>query len=149
MPRDAALLVVYDYGSLPPVRLAEAAEDNGCALVFVAAGSDHTREMMPALEMLGSVVDATDLDASEIADHVKRFNPSGIVTFSEGQIVPTARLAHLLGLPYHSLHDVGAITKKDLQRERLRDRGVESVRFREVARVEDVGRPVDPDVYMT
>ncbi|GAA4811335.1 ATP-grasp domain-containing protein [Streptomyces ziwulingensis] len=139
MPRDASLLVTYDYGSLPPVRLAQAAERNGCALVFVTAGSDHAREMTPALEMLGSVVDAAGLEASGIADRVKRFEPEGIVTFSEGRIAPTARLAHLLDLPYHRVEDVGAITKKDLQRERLRDRGVDSVRFCEVARVADVG----------
>ncbi|MFJ6392228.1 acetyl-CoA carboxylase biotin carboxylase subunit family protein [Streptomyces sp. NPDC091972] len=143
MPKDASLLVTYDYGSLSPVRLAEAAEQNESDVVFVTTGSEHAREMTPALEMVGSVIDTTGFDDSEILEALEPFKPSGIVTFSEGMIVPTARLAHLLELPYHSLADVGAITRKDLQRRRLAEKGVESVRFHEVTRVEEIGAALD------
>lgn len=143
MPKDASLLVTYDYGSLSPVRLAEAAEQNDCDVVFVVTGSDHAREMTPALEMVGTVVETTALGDAETVAALEPFEPAGIVTFSEGMIAPTARLAHLLELPYHSLHDVGAITRKDLQRKRLAEQGVESVRFHEVTRVEEVGAALD------
>ncbi len=92
---------------------------------------------------MGSVVDAAGLDASEIAERVKPFEQGGIVAFSEGRIAPTARLAQLLDLPYYSVQDISAITNKDLRRERLRDRGVESGRFREMARVAHVGDALD------
>lgn len=134
MSTHALLVVPYDYGSLSPLRLAEAAGRLDCSLLFVAADSPHAQEMLPVLQMAGSTINSAGMDEIDIARAVKAFAPAGITTFSEGCIAPTARLAGLLGLPYHSLDDVGAITCKGPQRQRLRDQGVESVRFAEVTR---------------
>lgn len=142
MCADTSLVVTYDYGSLAPLRLAEAAAQNDCSIVFAVSGSRHAREMTPVLRMVGEVVETAAMTTVEAARALERFRPAGIVTFSEGQIAQTARLAHLLELPYHSPEDVGAITQKGLQRRRLGERGVESLRFREVSEVENVGAAV-------
>lgn len=116
------LLVVYDTGSEGPARLGEAARDNDCELLFVVADTDHAREMVPALAVFGSVVDIEDFDA------LRKLDPTGIVTFSEFQIGATADLAERLGLPYHARADVPAITRKDMQRKRFQQAGVDAVR---------------------
>lgn len=126
------LLVVYDTGSLAPTRLAEAARQAGCALVFVTAGTEHAQEMIPTLETVGTVVNTVGRTEEETVAALKALGPAGIVTFSEFQIATTVRLAAALGLRYHSPADVGAITHKDLQRERFAQAGVDAVRFRTV-----------------
>lgn len=132
------LLVVYDYGSLPPVRLAEAAAENDCDLVFVTAGTDHAREMRPLLETLGAVVDASGGMESALVQRLGRFEPAGIVTFSESQISATAQLANALVLPFQAPGILGPIINKKLQRRRLTESGVDVIRFHEVTRIEDV-----------
>ncbi|MER0446718.1 ATP-grasp domain-containing protein [Streptomyces sp. Edi4] len=132
MSDKPVLLVVYDAGSLAPTRLAEAARDNGCSLVFVTAGTDHAREMIPTLETVGTVVDAQVRTEAELVDALRAFAPAGIITFSEFQIATTVRLADALGLRYHRPADVEAITHKDLQRVRFAEAGVDSVRFRTI-----------------
>ncbi|MEV1047007.1 ATP-grasp domain-containing protein [Streptomyces sp. NPDC049916] len=126
------LLVVYDTGSLAPTRLAEAARDLGCSLVFVTAGTDHAREMIPTLETVGSVVDAAGRTEAELVAELSALGPAGVITFSEFQIGLTVRLAAALGLRYHRPADVDAITHKDLQRQRFAEAGVDSVRFRTI-----------------
>ncbi|WNF29171.1 ATP-grasp domain-containing protein [Streptomyces sp. C11-1] len=136
MSDKPVLLVVYDTGSLAPTRLAEAARDNGCSLVFVTAGTDHAREMIPTLETVGSVVDAEGRTEAELVAELRALGPAGIITFSEFQIAPTVRLADALGLRYHRPADVDAITHKDLQRQRFAEAGVDSVRFRTITGTE-------------
>lgn len=132
MSDQPVLLVVYDTGSLAPTRLAEAARRAGCALVFVIAGTEHAREMVPTLETVGTVVDTAGRTEEETVAALKALGPAGIITFSEFRIAPTARLAAALGLRYHLPADVDAITRKDLQRERFARTGVDAVRFRTV-----------------
>ncbi|MEU9994296.1 ATP-grasp domain-containing protein [Streptomyces sp. NPDC050848] len=124
------LLVVYDAGSLAPTRLAEAAQGVGCALVFVAADTAHAQEMVPTLEMVGTVVNTAGRTEAETVETLRALDPAGIITFSEFQIATTVRLAETLGLRYHRPADVEAITHKDLQRQRFAEVGVDSVRFR-------------------
>ncbi|MGW5419840.1 ATP-grasp domain-containing protein [Streptomyces sp. NPDC003943] len=132
MSDQPVLLVVYDTGSLAPTRLAEAARQAGCALVFVTADTEHAQEMIPTLETVGTVVDTADRTEEETVAALKDLGPAGIITFSEFQIARTVRLAAALGLRYHSPADVAAITHKDLQRERFAEAGVDAVRFRTV-----------------
>lgn len=129
-PARPVLLVVYDAGSLAPTRLAEAARQAGCDLVFVTADTAHAQEMIPTLEMVGTVVNTAGRTEAQTEAALRALAPAGIITFSEFQIAPTVRLAEALGLRYHRPADVDAITHKDLQRRRFAEAGVDSVRFR-------------------
>lgn len=138
MSRNPVLVVVYDIGSLAPTRLAEVAGRNVCDVVFVAADTEHAREMRPTLEMVGPVVDAAGRTESELISELRELGPAGIVTFSEFQLATTARLAAALDLPYHSPDDLPAITRKDLQRQRFAQAGLDTVRFRTITGSEQV-----------
>lgn len=132
------LVVVYDYGSLPPTRLKAVADRNACEIVYVQADSAHAREMRPILEMTGVVVDVPGRGGTDLVEALARHRPTGIVTFSEYQIGLTARLAEGLGLPYHAVSDVPAITRKDAQRKRFAERGVDVVRHSTVSTVAEI-----------
>ncbi|MFC1410263.1 acetyl-CoA carboxylase biotin carboxylase subunit family protein [Streptacidiphilus sp. N1-12] len=132
------LLVVYDSGSVGPARLARAAAENDCELIFLAADSQHARAMVPALEAFGGVVDGAAVPRSELLRTLTAAGVDGIVTFSEFQIGATAELAEDLGLAYHSTADVDAITRKDRQRQRFAERGVDSVRHRTITSVDQI-----------
>ncbi|RCG26196.1 ATP-grasp domain-containing protein [Sphaerisporangium album] len=136
MSHRPVLLVVYDTGSLAPTRLAQAALGNDCDLVFVTAATEHAREMIPALRMVGSVVESSGRTEHDLVRELREMKPSGIVTFSEFQLATTVRLADALGLPYHAPGDLEAITHKDRQRERLAEAGLPAVRFRTVTRLD-------------
>ncbi|MFF9347892.1 acetyl-CoA carboxylase biotin carboxylase subunit family protein [Streptomyces sp. NPDC014734] len=138
MSDQAVLLVVYDTGSLAPTRLAQAAREVGCALVFVVADTDHAREMVPTLETVGTVVDTAGLTEAETVETLRALDPAGIITFSEFRIAATVRLAAALGLRYHRPADVDAITHKDLQRARFAEAGVDTVRFRTITSADRV-----------
>ncbi|MFI5587256.1 acetyl-CoA carboxylase biotin carboxylase subunit family protein [Amycolatopsis sp. NPDC051758] len=127
MTGHPVLLVVYDFGSLAPTRIAEAAAANGCDVVFVVADSEHTRQIRPILTMVGSVVELTDPGDGALVDRLRGLQPAGIVTFSELCIGHTARLADALGLPNHAVADIDVITTKSAQRARLAETGVETV----------------------
>ncbi|MBT2408577.1 MULTISPECIES: acetyl-CoA carboxylase biotin carboxylase subunit family protein [unclassified Streptomyces] len=124
--------MVYDDGSAGPERIAEAARAHACTLLFAVADTPHAREMTPALEAFGVVVDLDDVD------ELRQYEPAGIVTFSEYQLGRTAELAVTLKLTHHDISAVPAITRKDLQREALRAAGVEAVRARTVRSPGDV-----------
>lgn len=132
MDRDASLLIVYDYGSLSPVRIAEAAESNGCRPIFAAVDTEHAREMLPVLAMLGGAVDTAPLTEAELVRTLARLRPAGIVTFSESRIPLTARLARTLDLPYHDPHSLAPIINKEAQRRRFAEDGIDGVRFDEI-----------------
>jgi hypothetical protein len=151
------LVVVYDYGSLAPTRLAGLAAANECELVFLVPDSPHGREVMPILEALAPVVPMAPYDGRSERDVLGRDvfkaltarKPQGIVTFSESRIGDTARVAAALGLPYQAPEAIPAITGKDAQRAKLATRGVEAVRHRLVsdpaqasAAVAEVGLPL-------
>ncbi|WDM15560.1 ATP-grasp domain-containing protein [Streptomyces lavenduligriseus] len=132
--RKPTLLVVYDNGSLGPVRLAQAAEANDCNLVFIVAESAHTQEMLPILEEFAPVI---RIDGNSEVDPIRalgRHNPTAIVTFSEYQIERTVYLAEELDLPYLSAGDLQGIIRKDAQRKRFTDAGIDSIRFRTITK---------------
>ncbi|MFF7814223.1 acetyl-CoA carboxylase biotin carboxylase subunit family protein [Streptomyces sp. NPDC007945] len=142
MSHTPVLLVVYDTGSLAPTRLAEAARQADCRLVFVTADTDHAQEMIPTLEMVGSVVNTAGRTESDVLRELARLAPAGILTFSEFRIAATVRLAEALGLPYHRPADLAAITHKDQQRLRFAEAGVDTVRFRTVTSPKQVDEAV-------
>jgi biotin carboxylase len=142
------LIVVYDYGTLSPLRLASIAADNGCQIAYVM-GSDHAREMEPILQMAGTVVAAAGEDERELVPMLAALRPVGILTFSEYQLDRTARLADALGLPYQAVADMPAIVRKDAQRARLAEQGLDDVRFAVVSEpteiydaIREVGMPL-------
>ncbi|MEU8045634.1 hypothetical protein AB0B71_16015 [Micromonospora echinofusca] len=154
------LLVVYDRGSLAPTRLAQAADANDVELLFLVgaqglgAGAPdrqaeaHTELMLPTLRMLGETIDATGTGEDELLSLISGHRPAGIVTFSEFRLEWTARLAARLGLAHHRPADLPGITRKDVQRRRFAERGVDAVRVATVtgtdqvdAAIEHVGLP--------
>ncbi|WP_428965991.1 ATP-grasp domain-containing protein [Micromonospora fluostatini] len=131
------LLVVYDHGSVAPLRLADVAERIGCRIVFVCSGSAHAVQMRPILAHVAGVVTGDDLPPGALVRRLREMRPAGITTFSEYQIGYTAWLAAELGLPYQDPSDIPAITTKAAQRERFRHRGLDSLRSMAVTSEED------------
>jgi biotin carboxylase len=116
--------VVYDYGSASPTQIAKGLHEVA-DIVFAVADSAHTRSVMPLLEQFGEVRQVDEALASGAA----AWPADGIVTFSERMLPTTARLAELLGVPYHSPQCAAALTDKELQRRALAASGVDTVRF--------------------
>lgn len=127
------VVVVYDRGSVSPSRVAGAAADLDCDVVFVATDSEHSRHMLDVLALFGPVVDAAALDRSDLLRTLRRLRPSAILTFSEYQLGLTALLAAELGLTHHALADIPAITRKDEQRRRFAVAGIEGPSFQPIS----------------
>ncbi len=140
---SATLVVVYDRGSVAPLRLAEVATELDISLVFVLPQSAHAVAMRPVLELLGKVIDTHGRTFADLTRELTRAQPSGIVTFSETQLGFTAQLASALGLRHHDPKHIPAITRKSEQRRALQEAGVESVRFAVVSRVHELEHAVD------
>jgi predicted ATP-grasp superfamily ATP-dependent carboligase len=136
MKDDPVLVVIYGLGSLAPMRIAQAARALGVKLIFAVSADPHSRSMMPALNLFGTVIDVADKSAKEAAAIISPHSPSGIVTFSEWSIQRTADIAAELGLPYHQPEDIPAITRKDAQRRRLEEHGLSDITL---ARLDSVG----------
>lgn len=131
MTVTSVVLVVYDLGSLAPTRIAQAVRENGAEPVFVAADTDHARQAADLLALLGATV-RVDPDRDLLLRALDQLSPAGIVTFSDRQVAFTAQLAAQLDLPHHRLEDIPAITRKDAQRRRFAEHGLEAIRFRSV-----------------
>jgi biotin carboxylase len=123
-PSKPRVAVVYDFGSASPTQIAKGLHEVA-HVVFVVADSQHTRSVMPLLEQYGEVRHLDEALASAGA----AWSADGIVTFSERMLPATARLAQLLGLPYHTPECASALTDKEFQRRSLAAAGVDAVRF--------------------
>ena len=55
----------------------------------------------------------------------------------------TTELAQRLSLPFHSADGARRLTSKTLQRQTLRDAGVENLRFQHIKAVADIGRALE------
>lgn len=130
------LIVVYDKGAVNPLDaytgLSAIAQP-----VFAVASSEHGERALNVVERLGESV-VLGSSASRSADRLRRFTPSGIVTFSEDMVEPTAELARHLGLLYHQEPTLGRLKDKHLQRLRLRERGVDATVTRRIQTRADV-----------
>lgn len=137
------LAVVYDYGSVSPMRLAEIARELDCALVFILSSSPHSQQMRPILEYLGRVIGPADEYSTDLLAALTAERPTGIVTFSESRLGLAARLAEGLGLPFQRPDDIDALVTKSRQRDRLRAHGVDSVRYRVVTEPAEIAEALD------
>jgi biotin carboxylase len=132
------LLVVYDRGSLSPLRITELAREIDCRVVFLCPSSTHNAQMIPVLEALAPVIEADPQDLGHVVRQASRFDPAGIVTFSEPQLTLTAHVATRLGLSHHGLDILPAIVEKDRQRLKLGEAGLDHVAFAVVSDPSDV-----------
>jgi carbamoylphosphate synthase large subunit len=128
------LAVAFDRGAASAAEVA-AAVGKDTPLAFLIHENAHTERVRPVLAELGTVVPLTGDDRD--IDRVRALRPDGIVTFSEPMLRDTARLATALGLPGHRVDTVELLTNKTLQRERLAEAGVDSLRHHEINSRED------------
>ncbi|MGW2999660.1 ATP-grasp domain-containing protein [Streptomyces sp. NPDC001155] len=122
----AHLLVVFDRGSAAPLEITAGLESLG-DVTFAVADSTYTRPLLPLLRESARIVVLSESYQRNLAD-LRKLRFSAIVTFSERLLRLTARLAHDLGLPYHSSEVASLLTDKHLQRNQLRESGVENTR---------------------
>ena len=127
-PRRPRLVIVQDQGSVSPAQALDSLE--GLAdVTFAVCRSELNEALLPVLVELADVVELGD-DLTAAAAELRKRAPDGILTFSESRQDVTAELALMLGLPYHTPEEVRLLTDKYLQRQRLREHGVDSVRSR-------------------
>ncbi len=145
-PSRPLLAVVYDYGSVSGSTI-RAAAGRSCDLLFVGdRDRPHVAEVWSRLAAFGALCDVTGLDDAGRIQAVAGHQPVGVVTFSEYQLLETARLAKALGLRGHSLETVVLLTDKIAQRRALADAGADAIRFRSLspdprAAIQAVGLP--------
>jgi biotin carboxylase len=135
------LIAVYDAGS---VRTAEIASGLGRLgeVVFAVPASAAATGLLTVMRELGDVVTLEGSTAEQVRALAAR-SPDAIVTFSERTLRQTAALAHGLGLPFHSPATAELLTDKHLQRQRLREAGVDGVRSRPVSHPDGLPAAVD------
>ncbi|MFC5500805.1 acetyl-CoA carboxylase biotin carboxylase subunit family protein [Lysinimonas soli] len=130
-------LLAVVYGPLaheqPIDRIAEAARGL-CRLLWVLPDGDRStraalRYRKAAGEVEGDVLDASKLSVAEAADAVRSHAPDGITCFTDENIVWTAELAELLGLPYHSRRAAVQLTDKLEQRSAFAAHGLPTPAF--------------------
>jgi hypothetical protein len=139
------LAVVYDTGSAGPLEVVRAAEDL-CEVIFLVDRTlSGVREAADLLEELDLSRDITGLSAQEIADRLRGWGATAILTFSEYRIGLTAEIAALSGLPYHSPEAAHRLTHKAGQRHCLSEAGVETIRFRTITSLSEA-RPALAEV---
>jgi len=140
------LIVPYDEGAAPPIELAAALHPLA-QLTFVVRADEPLR---PLLAELGQVLElGGDRRVSDrLVEDLARWQPDGIVTFSERFLEITAQLAERLGLLFHPGPVVRGLTHKPTQRALLAEAGVDGTRFVEItaatqwpAAVAEVGLP--------
>ncbi|MCZ0209693.1 ATP-grasp domain-containing protein [Streptomyces sp. UMAF16] len=126
---ERRLAVVYENGSVNPLELA-AASYGHCSLVLVCdPASASVRSALPLLRETGTVVtyDA-GTPPQQTAARLRELGVDGITTFSDLTIEPTAELARLLGLDFHSPRTAALLVDKHRQRARLAEAGLPTPR---------------------
>ena len=144
LSQQRPLIVVYDQGAISPIDILQ---NVPVPLIAVLAESSHARRMRPLFaEACLAVYDLADRD---VAAKLDSHGPAGVQTFSEPMLPATSALAEALGLPFHDADVVAALTRKDMQRQLLRDAGIDrttSLRLTDMrewdAAVARVGLPV-------
>lgn len=119
------LAVVCNVGSAGPLFIGRAAAGL-CDVVFVIDSTvDWVRGRMKEIVASGSVCDVTGLDLAAQVEVLQEWNFDAIVTFSDDELLRTAELAHALGLRFHAPDIVPRILDKVVQRQTLRESGVD------------------------
>ncbi len=121
MPR---LAYVYDPLSFAPLSVTEAA-DGICDLIWVIDSTKpDARTIAKLLRRFGPVIDSADLTLEQVAVRVREHEPDGILSMHDADLVWTAELAELLGLPFHSHATAVTLTDKNAQRTALARAGL-------------------------
>ncbi|WP_078850083.1 ATP-grasp domain-containing protein [Streptomyces sp. NRRL F-5126] len=119
------IVVIFDKGAVSASSIAQSLNDS-FDLVFAIHDGPFTDQMLPFLTETSEVVHLVgdpEVDAAKLARHC----PDGILTFSESMLPSTARLATILGLPFHTPGTVRRLTNKFEQRSVLRASGVDRI----------------------
>lgn len=118
--------VVHDMGAASVLDVAAAFE--GFAIpVFVCPESQNLEQPRELMDEFGVLCDIAGLDLGEAVARLRACAPDAIVTYNDYQLETTAVLAAELGLPFHSLDVVRALTRKHLQRELLNACGASAI----------------------
>jgi biotin carboxylase len=121
-------LVAVGYGPrcVPVMQLSEAAADV-CELLWMIDGAlPEMREMTELLNRFGPVVNIAGLGVDQILKELTPpYRPNGIVTYLDANMVPFARVAEVLELPFHSPATSMALTDKAEQRRVLKEAGLD------------------------
>ncbi|MFK0174177.1 acetyl-CoA carboxylase biotin carboxylase subunit family protein [Streptomyces sp. NPDC090306] len=137
MGGEPVIAIIYERGAVSPAEIAVGLAGLGTRVFAVPkSGSEHVRRVRPLLAQLGDVVELTG-DPVADADQLRSRAPTAILTFSESQLRTTARLASALGLSFHDEATTRLLTDKFLQRQRLREAGVDEVRSFLIRSMED------------
>lgn len=120
------LVVVYDEGSARVGEIAAGLRALGEVIFAVPRGAAEAG----LLTLMGDLGQAVVLDGSPPADirSLAACSPAAILTFSERMLTYTAVLAEGLDLPFHSTTTAALLTDKHLQRQALREAGVDASR---------------------
>jgi biotin carboxylase len=121
---------VYHPFSFGVAALAAAAEGL-CEMVWVVDSSMADVELMTnLLRRLGRVVDVRGLSEAQAAERIAQERPDGILALADSLLLWTARVAALLGLPFHSPEVAARLADKYLQRTALAAAGLPGPAFR-------------------
>lgn len=137
MPKKIA--VVYGHGSASPTDVVTAAEGYADLLFVCDTSSAHVRDVMDLLDGYVEMC-ATDSSSQDpgLPAALAAHRVDGVVTFSDAAMRLAARVAGIVGTPFHSPDTAVLLTDKFPQREALRRAGVAVPRF------VSLGRDTDP-----
>jgi biotin carboxylase len=122
-------LIAVGYGPrcVPVMQLTAAAAGICDLLWLIDATTPEMREMSELLNRFGPVVDIAGLDAEQILKELSApYAPDGFVTYLDANMSTFAKVAQVLGLPFHSVATAAALTDKFQQRTVLRDAGLDT-----------------------
>jgi biotin carboxylase len=122
-------LIAVGYGPrcVPVMQLTAAAAELCDLLWLIDATIPEMREMSELLNRFGPVVNISGLDAEQILKELTApYAPDGFVTYLDANMSTFAKVAEVLGLPFHSVATAAALTDKFEQRNVLRDAGLET-----------------------
>ncbi|GGO60835.1 ATP-grasp domain-containing protein [Nonomuraea cavernae] len=94
-------------------------------LVFVLPPGPQSARYAALLDSAGAVLTLTG-DAGADARALRAVAATGLVTFGEDTLPVAARLAAGAGLPFHSPETVERLTDKHVQRQAMREHGIET-----------------------
>jgi biotin carboxylase len=123
---SGGIIVVLGMGSPSPARIIRAAMPSG--VVFAAVRNTVGTSTAALAASLAPFLEIDPDEPCNGDSALRAYRPIGITTFSESALRVTADLAVALGLPYHSADTVTRLTRKDRQRARLADAGVDHTR---------------------
>jgi biotin carboxylase len=112
------LAVAHDDESASPFQIVNAVGDC-CDLIWVV-DSSRAEPIGPMLPRLGTVVDIAGLDPDAANEKVARFEPEGIVAFSDSQLATASLIAAGLGLRFNRPEVTALFLDKYEQRRALR-----------------------------